>query len=371
MCKTKRLLSAILAVLLLCGYAVLVPASAEAEGSSLVISASTNRVHRNRTLQLTVNTNQPVVWTSSDDSVASVSNSGLVLGVEIGTVVITATTTDKSQSADYTVYVVRRSSAWRNLLEKYPILGYRYSYDGDYFYTDDQNCWQKNFGFNFAYDWVAPLMWMEYDFVRVFLPYDGKDWMIQMWKGQYGLIFYGAEVGVYYREQGKKSATPYSHYKAAYDQDYIKIGNKLYRYNEDTNEYDFEFEHPYTTHWWNAAFVPGHLLRTTRCEELRTVSHITLKDAEMAKLFTDGLQEQGFTAVDSMDKIQSETFFRDGADIYLQWQHRTEATATHTPSNFSWSLVAVFGLLILLFVGLFMMIFSLLFGGILFFIVLI
>lgn len=372
MCKTKRLLSLILTVLLLCGYAALVPASAaELEDSGLIITASDNRVHRNKTLQLSVNTDKPVVWTSSDEAVATVSSSGLVTGMEFGTVVITATTTDKQQSAEYTVFVVRRKTAVLTLLEKQPILGYRYSYEGDYFYTDDMHCWQKNYGFNYVYDLVAPLMWMNYDFVRVQFTHDNKDWMIQMWKGQYGFVFYGSEVGVYSKDHGDKPATMYSHYNAAYDEPDIKIGNTLYRLNEDTGEFEFEYTHPYDTHWWNAAFVPGHLRRTGRSDELRTVTHITLKDPEMARIFTDKLEEEGFVEAKSKDSLLSETYFREGADVYLQWQNISQGTETHYYPNALWGIVAAFGLLFLLIIGLVMMLFSLLFGGVLFFIVLI
>ena len=74
--------------------------------------------------------------------------------------------------------------------------------DGNFYYTDDKECWQKNFGFNEVYDTFAPVTMMYYDTVRTTFEYGGKEWMIQTWKGQYGVMFVGGEVGVYTRPLG-------------------------------------------------------------------------------------------------------------------------------------------------------------------------
>ena len=57
----------------------------------------------------------------------------------------------------------------------------------------DKKAWQYNFGFGKIYDFVSPYLLLEYDYVRVFFEYEGKDWMIQMWKGNY-FISNGGEV---------------------------------------------------------------------------------------------------------------------------------------------------------------------------------
>ena len=63
--------------------------------------------------------------------------------------------------------------------------------------------WMREFGFCVFYDIAAnsfPLLW-HYVTRRFTFEYDGLEWMIQFWKGNY-LITNGAEVGVYNREPG-------------------------------------------------------------------------------------------------------------------------------------------------------------------------
>ena len=349
----KRTVSLLLVLLTLSLYGVV--ALAAEDSQPLAITGASDSVQKKHTLSLSVNTETPVTWQSSDPSVAAVDASGTVTGVEAGTATITAKTQD-GQSADYKIFVTRAKMPWRTLLENHQILGYRYSYKGDYYYTDDKNCWQKFFGFNFSYDWLAPLFLMEYDYVRVFFNYQGKDWMIQMWKGQYGLVFYGSEVGVYTKPEGKESATRFAHYAGADSSDFLKISNALYRKNFSTGEYDLEYERPYDDYWWNAGFVPGHLWDTTPCDELRTVSHITFKDAEMARLFTEGLTKCGFKEAKTQDSVKQDTFFCDGADVFLQWQDISQAANSHVVQTAVLGPVALGGFLMMLTVGLLMLV---------------
>ena len=338
----KRAVSLLLAVVMLSAYELLASA---ADTKPLTISASTDSLQKNQTLALSVNTDDPVTWQSSDTRVAAVDASGVVTGIAAGQATITAAAKDGRQ-ADYTVYVLRASMPWRNLLEKRQVLGYRYSYKGDYYYTDDKDCWQSFFGFNFAYDWIAPLMLFEYDYVRVFFTYQGQDWMIQMWKGQYGLLFYGSEVGLYTKPENEDAATRFSHYAAADSADYLKIGTTLERVNRSTGEYDLEFERPYDKYWWCSGFVPGHLRDTTPCDELRTTTHITFKDADMSEMFAVGLKDCGFTEVGSKDGVQNDFFFRDGADVYLKWQDISQAANSHVVQTAVFGTVGFFGLML-------------------------
>lgn len=343
----KRTVSFLLALLMIGVYGLLAFA---ADAEPLTITAPADSVRVKQTIALSVNADA-VTWQSGDESVATVDASGVVTGVSAGTVTISAKAAD-GRTAEIKLYVTRRNMPWRTLLEKYQILGYRYSYKGDYYYTDDKNCWQKIFGFNFAYDWLAPLFLMEYDYVRVFFPYEGKDWMIQMWKGQYGLVFYGSEVGVYNKPEGKESATRLAHYAGADMPDFLKISNALYRKNPSTGEYELEYERPYDDYWWNSGFVPGHLWDTTPCNELRTVTRITFKDAEMAKLFTDGLVECGFREMQSVESVTPDTFFRDGADVNLQWQDISQAANSHVVQTAVFGPIALTGAFVMLIAGL-------------------
>ena len=361
--RTKRTLSVILVMLMLLTQGLVISFGAgddPEEPAAFSVTAETNRLHKKETLQLSCDAEQKVTWSSSDTNVAEVDDNGLVTGIDIGHAHIKATDPETGASAEFKVYVIRKDLPWRKLLEKMPVLGYRYSYEDDYYYTDDINCWQKFFGFNFAYDSIAPLILFEYDYTRVFFNYGGKDWMIQMWKGQYGAVFYGSEVGVYTKPEGRESANRRAHYAAASEEDFLNIGTSLYRENTSTGEFDLEFEVPYASHWWATGFVPGHLRDTTPCDELRAVTHITLKDEEMANLFTDGLLECGFTEVSRAELIGNDSFYQNGSDVYLQWQNISQAVNSHVVQATFWSIVGINGLMI----GSFIVLLVLVFGGI-------
>ena len=240
-----------------------------------------------------------------------------------------------------------------------------YEYKGDYYYTNDKDCWQRPFGFNFVYDSLASLYYLEYDFVRVFFTYEGLDWMIQMWKGQYGFVFYGSEVGVYTKKEGSDYANKYSHYAAASDSNMLFMESSLYHQDRDGN-YHHEFTRNYDKYWWCTGFVPGHLRDTTPCDELRTATRITLKTEEMARLFADGLKECGFKEVDERHMIIDDSFMIDGCDVYLQWQNISEA-ANHTVVQASfWSFVYLNGFIMVSLMGIGLLAFSAL-GALLFF----
>jgi hypothetical protein len=59
--------------------------------------------------------------------------------------------------------------------------------------------WQRNVGFMWAYDVMAPKLLMIIDCEPLYFTWRGKDWLIELWKGQYGLET-GAEIGVYWAD---------------------------------------------------------------------------------------------------------------------------------------------------------------------------
>ena len=189
--------------------------------------------------------------------------------------------------------------------------------------------------------------------------------MIQMWKGQYGFVFYGSEVGVYTKKEGSDYANKYSHYAAASDSNMLFMESSLYHQDRDGN-YHHEFTRNYDKYWWCTGFVPGHLRDTTPCDELRTATRITLKTEEMARLFADGLKECGFKEVDERHMIIDDSFMIDGCDVYLQWQNISEA-ANHTVVQASfWSFVYLNGFIMVSLMGIGLLAFSAL-GALLFF----
>src|SRR5690242_20482520 len=77
------------------------------------------------------------------------------------------------------------------------LAGFLYDPDQDIIYSR-MDALQRNFGYAFGYDAAALAMNAVIDCEPVFFDYDGKHWMIELWKGQYGLET-GCEIGVYTR----------------------------------------------------------------------------------------------------------------------------------------------------------------------------
>ncbi len=164
------------------------------------------------------------------------------------------------------------------------LFGYELDPTKSHFFTS-KDAWQRNFGFCKIYDDAAPLIAFYYDTERILFQYGEYDWMVQLWKGQYGFIFIGSEIGVYHKEIGRDI----DFYDCAEDENCLKMKMALYR-DEDT----LLFDRPEGYYWWTTGFVPGKLDRFADRSELKVVAKITLFDSAMTKAFLEGFEEAGF-----------------------------------------------------------------------------
>lgn len=197
------------------------------------------------------------------------------------------------------------------------LLAYKYDPDGNYFYTDDKNSWQRGFGYNQIYDSLAVVSAMYYDTVRNTFTYDGKDWLIQLWKGQYGYYFVGGEMGIYTKT--KSGGT----YACADKEDWLKMEMTFFWDQNKTGSYSPIFSRPYTDYWWCTGFVLGFesVASMKSRTQFRLVGHITFKSTEMAELFCTALEGNGFKRVSMFDKDVVDTFVQSGADVGFCWQN--------------------------------------------------
>ena len=301
---------------------------------ALVITSDNLTVAQRKTIQMTASvtnvSKQPTItWSSSDTSIATVDENGVVKGISVGEAVITASATvdGKKITGEFAINVVTRSSLLKNLLEKQQVLSYQYSYIDDYYYTNDKDAWQYNFGFGKIYDFVSPYILLEYDYVRVFFTYENKDWMIQMWKGQYGMIFFGGEIGVYNREHSEDGVNEWTMFNCPAEEDWLKMEMTLYHQDVNGN-WNRQFTREYDYYWWCTGFKNGHLRQEEPADELRLTGRITLKDKEMTKLFVDGLVECGFKKSSSKKEMGVDQIFVDGNTVHFCWQNISEAEST-------------------------------------------
>ena len=215
-----------------------------------------------------------------------------------------------------------------DFLSDHALFSYKYSYRDDYFYVDSPNAWQKHFGFNKMYDIVAPYILLEYDYARVHFEYKGKDWMIQMWKGQYGMVFYGGEIGVYLKDHSDKEDTAFTTYKCADEENWLVMQTNLYHDKKLNGNYVHEFSTPKEKTWWSTGFKPGHLLIEEPAKELRLTGTITLKDKEMTKAFAEGLKDCGFKQVKNESSLDIDSFCVKDNTVTYSWQNLSYAENT-------------------------------------------
>lgn len=202
------------------------------------------------------------------------------------------------------------------------LLSYKVDENGT-FYTDGDP-WQRNFGFNALYDYAAPYACMYYDTFRVYFDYgtyeDGtpKQWMIQPWKGQYGMVLYGAELGVYTKSTDR--VTP--HYDCADDNDLVGMEMTVYKDEKEA------FTRPYDQYWWVTGFKPGALDNYT--DMSKPHSQLTVKftvdfpSNEMAQLFANGLEEKGFDKVGFIDTVsfrKVDTYMITNNRVVFLWRN--------------------------------------------------
>ena len=168
------------------------------------------------------------------------------------------------------------------------IFGYLYDPAEKCFYTASDP-WQRLVGYNAIFDVCAPFTFIDFDTVRLDFKYKGKDWRVQLWKGQYGLAFYGCEVGVYTKPADRKLA----HYNCASDDELLMMElDFLQKKNTIGGESWVEkFSRPYGSYWWCTGFIPGNIFGNF--QNLKLDMRITMKDYEMLSGFTSALTKNG------------------------------------------------------------------------------
>lgn len=167
--------------------------------------------------------------------------------------------------------------------------GYAYDPAQNIFYSV-KDAWQRDYGYFRLYDDFAAILNLIYDCEPIYFEYDDKRWLIELWKGQYGMTT-GCEIGIYTAE-GPDYDLPnyinYLFYNAVSDEDCLYMSCTLRKNGEPL------FTRA-DTHWWLTGFVLGEFSYPS---ELETDVSITLKNREMCEAFIDGLINTGYSEQD-------------------------------------------------------------------------
>ncbi len=200
------------------------------------------------------------------------------------------------------------------------IIGYLYDPEAQCFYTADDP-WQRNFGYNELYDQSASLVAIIIETCRLKFEYDDRDWMIQLWKGNYGFILYGAEIGIYTKPKDRAI----EHYDCATNEDMLQMEMTLYEKTEvlGVETWVKTFSRPYQRQWWHTGFVFGNVM--TRFDtDLRLYARITMRDYAMLAACEGAFREQGFIKADlgnlaQVVKAEGNFYTTNGLDISFFW----------------------------------------------------
>lgn len=160
--------------------------------------------------------------------------------------------------------------------------GYCYHPSQDIFSTT-VDAPQRVFGYTALFDRYASQFNMAIDCMPVYFDYEERTWLIEFWKGQYG-INVGCEVGIYKAEGlvsslGRKTAL----FHSVEDHEMMPMSIRLFHRNK-------EIAHLHKNHWWLTAFQMG---RYCEPKELWVEAGITFPNFEMLHAFANALEEQG------------------------------------------------------------------------------
>jgi len=166
-------------------------------------------------------------------------------------------------------------------------VGYAYNPDKDIFFST-MEAWQRKMGYCRLYDEAAAPLGMIIDSEPIYFSYGDKRWLIEFWKGQYGMTT-GCEVGVYtssWPDLNIPDVFNGTFYTCASDRE------RLYMqfYLKKNGETILSRKHK---HWWLTGFKLGEFSEPS---ELMLDIYITLKDKRMRKVFVEAIEKVGYTS---------------------------------------------------------------------------
>ena len=165
--------------------------------------------------------------------------------------------------------------------------GFDYDREQDIFYSV-ADPWQRRLGYCSLYDKWATLWGLVYDSEPVRFEYGGKRWMIEFWKGQYGITT-GGEIGVY------QSVGPDIHiplvfrgpfYRSVSDRDALSMAFVLEKDSKPM------FLRAHRRHWWLTGFILGSFTQPAR---LTMRAALVFRDYGLRDAFVAALYKMGYT----------------------------------------------------------------------------
>lgn len=163
-----------------------------------------------------------------------------------------------------------------------------------YFYDSCQDIFstrldapQKYFGYTTFYDLSAPFFNMVFDYETIYFDYQYKTWLIEIWKGQYG-INTGCELGIYCADHivsPENYATAL--FKAVDPKNMPEISLKLNCHDAKQCGSHSRIAYMGRRHWWMTIFKMGLF---SKPENLFVNASIRFKDYSMMSSFLESFK---------------------------------------------------------------------------------
>lgn len=178
-----------------------------------------------------------------------------------------------------------KATQLKELNEALKPAGFAYNMKEDYFYSL-HDCWQREVGYCRLYDEGAPFFNMIIDCEPITFSYGGKRWLIELWKGQYGIAT-GAEIGIYntIREDIHTEKFTGTFYEAISDAEQMELSFILRRNGKILLKRK-------ALHWWLTAFKPGEF---SEKDSLSMEAKIKFPSRAMCWAFVNGLMRTGYS----------------------------------------------------------------------------
>lgn len=139
-----------------------------------------------------------------------------------------------------------------------------------------KDAWQKKYGYRRLFDELASGFYMIMDCEPIIFEYEEEIWLIELWKGQYGITI-GAEIGIYVSKDGNRFQCVNPD-QELYTRFHLWKGQKLIAGREEKG-------------WWITGFALGEYAPT---KNICMTAEITLKDIEMRDAFLEALVKKGY-----------------------------------------------------------------------------
>ena len=153
-------------------------------------------------------------------------------------------------------------------------LGYNVNLAQSYAYTINHS-WQRALGYTVLYDIVAldTNDTVTVETVRLKFPYQGRDWMLQLWKGRYFLTS-GAEIGLY----NKPASRFIDFYDCATDEERIVMDMAVIAHCDHYGDIEI-ITRDRDLYWWVTGFGIRRYIYTA--DQMTVITNVFPTDAEM------------------------------------------------------------------------------------------